>query len=77
MSDLALARRECLAGVHRGIGGLRTVEAIGAIADFDCSRALASGSRGGTGHCRWAEEFSKALEVDGGAWHEVYNIVMC
>lgn len=35
--------------------GLGTAEAIGAIADSSCPRALASGSRGGMGHCRWVE----------------------
>ena len=39
--------------------GLGTAEAIGAIANFNCSRALASGPKGGTGHCRWAEAFRR------------------
>jgi hypothetical protein len=49
---------------NRRRGGLRTAEAIGAIADFNCSRALASGSRGGTGDCRWAEEISKPVKLN-------------
>ncbi len=36
--------------------GRETAEAIGAIPDFSPSRALASGPKSGTGHCRWAED---------------------